>query len=190
MPANLPVAFAEVMLGGLLLDKGLKNARGAFSGGTAQAATPAASAGATSGAGTTSSKAAFSANQKAFASELQSQTGLDPAVIAGWMAAEEPIGASSGWGGLQDWLNVGITDSGPMGSNNPAWRDPVQAADMTAEWMKGVALPGFGTAAAGIQRIVGTAGQSISAQVQAIQSSGWASSGYPDLAALVAQYAG
>src|SRR5208282_5782905 len=78
--------------------------------------------------------AGMSANQKAFAQELQTKTGLDPAVIAAWMAAEEPVGAASGYGGTQDWLNVGITDTGPLGAGNSAWQDPVAAADATAAW--------------------------------------------------------
>lgn len=133
----------------------------------------------------------FSAQQAAFATELQRQTGLDPAVIAGWMAAEEPPGSQSGYGGTQDWLNVGITDSGPRGAGNPAWQDPVQAAALTASWMKGeTQIPGFGYASSGIRAIVGTAGQPIDSQVAAIQGSGWASSGYPDLPQLVQQSGG
>jgi cell wall-associated NlpC family hydrolase len=120
----------------------------------------------------------FSQNQKLFASALSKATGLDPNTVAAWMVAEEPAGAQSGYAGTQDWLNVGITDSGPMGANNPAWKDPVQAAQTTANWMKGTPLPGFGTAAPGIQSILKTAGQTPAQQLAAIAGSGWASSGY------------
>ena len=40
---------------------------------------------------------------------------------------------------------------------------------------------------AGIRAILSTAGQSPAAQVAAIQRSGWASSGYPDLPGLLQQ---
>lgn len=132
---------------------------------------------------------AFSHQQQAFISTLSGATGLNPGVVAAWVAAEEPVGASAGYHGLQNWLNVGITDSGPRGAGNPAWRDPVQAAHMTAAWMKGAALPGFGTPAPGIRRILSTVGQSPAAQIAAIRGSGWASGGYPSLGSLYQMYA-
>jgi len=87
-----------------------------------------------------------------------------------------------------DWLNIGYTDSGTYGSTDPIWSDPVSAADATAGWLKGQnTIPGYGVASSGVQAILQTAGQSPQAQIAAIQSSGWASSGYPDLPALYQQ---
>ena len=88
-------------------------------------------------------------------------------------------------------LNIGITDSGPMGAGNAAWRDPVKAAQLSAQWVKGqTSIPGFGSASSGIRAIANAAGQSPQTQLQAIRSSGWASSGYPSLASLYNTYRG
>ena len=58
----------------------------------------------------------------------------------------------------------------------------------SAGWLKGQnTIPGYGTASAGVQAILHTAGQSPQAQIAALQQSGWASSGYPSLPALLAQ---
>ena len=78
-----------------------------------------------------------------------------------------------------DWLNIGYTDSGTYGSADSVWSDPITAADATAGWLKGQnTIPGYGTASSGIQAILSTAGQPPAAQIAALQSSGWASSGY------------
>ncbi len=83
-----------------------------------------------------------------------------------------------------DWLNVGYTDSGTYGSTDSVWSDPITAADTTAGWLHGqAAIAGYGTATAAIHAILTTAGQPADAQITAIQASGWASSGYPDLPA-------
>ena len=133
----------------------------------------------------------FSANQQAFISTLARETGLNPGVVSAWVAAEEPVGANAGWAGTQNWLNVSITDSGPKAAGNPAWHDPVSAAHLTAQWIKGQAdIPGFGKASAGIQAIARTAGQDPATQLRAIQSSGWASGGYPNLGAVYQTYKG
>lgn len=135
--------------------------------------------------------ASFSPQQKAFIGTYARATGLNPGVVAAQVAAEEPVGASSGFHGTQNWLNIGITDSGPMGAGNPAWRDPVSAAQLSAQWVKGqTAIPGFGRASSGIQAIPRTAGQSPQAQISALQKSGWASSGYPGLGSLYNAYRG
>lgn len=127
----------------------------------------------------------LSQNQKLFASALSKSTGLNPGAVEAWMIAEEPPGASSGYQGTQDWLNVGITDSGPKGSGNSVWDDPVSAAQATANWMKGTwADPGFGNASSGIQGILKTVGQTPAEQLAAIAGSGWASSGYGGAAKL------
>ena len=133
----------------------------------------------------------FSPNQQAFIATYAKATGLNPGVVAAQVAAEEPVGAHAGWHGTQNWLNIGITDSGPMGAGNAAWRDPVKAAQLSAAWVKGqTAIPGFGSASSGIRNILSTAGQSPAAQVSALQKSGWASSGYPSLASLYNTYRG
>ncbi|MGH2873766.1 MAG: hypothetical protein ACRDL5_15050, partial [Solirubrobacteraceae bacterium] len=92
--------------------------------------------------------------------------------------------------GNNDWLNIGYTDSGTYGSADSVWTDPTTAADATAGWLAGQStIPGYGTASSGIQAILQTAGQGPSAQIQALQTSGWASSGYPDLPSVYEQIA-
>jgi hypothetical protein len=131
----------------------------------------------------------LNANQLAFAQELQKQTGLDGGVIAAWVLAEEG-GQSQAPNGPNNWLNIGATDSGFYGGGNPAWQNPISAADETAAWLKGSSAAGFGSASPGIRAVLGTAGQSPQTQIAALQHSGWASSGYPDLPELYAEVAG
>jgi hypothetical protein len=151
----------------------------------------------TSATGTTSLPSSAStmltSGQQQFASELASQTGLDPGVVSAWLLAEESGGAavSRQSANNNDWLNIGYTDSGTYGSADSIWSNPTTAADATAGWLKGQnTIPGYGTASSGIQAIVGTAGQSPQAQISALQGSGWASSGYPSLPSLYQQVAG
>jgi hypothetical protein len=128
--------------------------------------------------------------QQQFASRLAADTGLAPTTIAAWLLAEESGGAAQSRQSANnnDWLNIGYTDSATYGSSDSIWSNPITAADATAGWLKGQnTIPGYGTASSGIQAILNTAGQSPSAQVAALQSSGWASSGYPDLPSLLAQ---
>ncbi|HLJ01819.1 MAG TPA: hypothetical protein VKT31_00185 [Solirubrobacteraceae bacterium] len=128
--------------------------------------------------------------QQTFASRLAADTGLDPGVVSAWLLAEESGAAAQSRQAQNnnDWLNVGYTDSGTYGATDPIWSDPTTAADATAGWLKGQsAIPGYGTASPGIQAILQTAGQSPAAQIAALQGSGWASSGYPNLASLYAQ---
>jgi D-alanyl-D-alanine carboxypeptidase len=121
----------------------------------------------------------LSQNQKLFASALAQSTGLNPNTVKAWLIAEEPAGAQSGYKGTQDWLNVGITDSGPQGAGNSVWKDPVSAGQATGNWIKGTwADPGFGKASPGIQSILKTVGKTPQEQLAAIAGSGWASSGY------------
>ena len=122
-----------------------------------------------------------------------SDTGLDPSVVSAWLLAEESGGAAQSRQSQNnnDWLNIGYTDSATYGSSDSIWSDPATAADATAGWLKGQnTIPGYGTASSGIQSILGTAGQPASAQISALQNSGWASSGYPDLPSLYSQVAG
>jgi hypothetical protein len=135
----------------------------------------------------------LSSDQQRFASRLAADTGLNRSVISAWLLAEESGGAAQSRqaAGNNDWLNIGYTDSGTYGSSDSVWSDPVTAADATAGWLKGQnTIPGYGTASAAIQAILSTVGQSPQAQVAALQRSGWASSGYPDLPSLLAQVGG
>ena len=144
---------------------------------TVQALTPAASGQLTS-------------SQQQFATQLASDTGLSSQVISAWLLAEENGGAAASRqaAGNNDWLNIGYTDGGTYGSADSVWGDPTTAANATAGWLEGQnTIPGYGTASAGVQGILATAGQSPQAQIAAIQQSGWASSGYPDLPALFNQ---
>lgn len=173
---NLFVIFAAILAGAVLLDKGSKLFSGAF-GGTATAS-PA------GGAASLGSAAAGQLNksQQSFATELAAKTGLDVNVIAAWLLAEEPASAAQAPNGANNWLNVGDTGSGNFGGSAAAWANPVSAADATAAWLAGGnAIPGYGTASPGIRSILSTAGQPPAAQITAIQHSGWAASGYPDL---------
>ena len=135
----------------------------------------------------------LTSGQQQFASRLASDTGLSPQTISAWMLAEESGGAATARqsAGNNDWLNIGYTDSGTYGAADSTWADPATAADATAGWLKGQnTIPGYGTASSGIQAILGTAGQTPQAQIAAIQQSGWASSGYPDLPSLLTQVGG
>ena len=131
--------------------------------------------------------------QQQFASRLAADTGLDPNVVSAWLLAEESGGAAQSRQAASnnDWLNIGYTDSATYGSSDSIWSNPLTAADATAGWLKGQnTIPGYGTASQGIQAILSTAGQSPQAQISALQTSGWASSGYPDLPSLLAQVGG
>jgi hypothetical protein len=135
----------------------------------------------------------MTSGQQQFASRLAADTGMDPGVISAWLLAEESGGAAQSRqsAGNNDWLNIGYTDSGTYGSSGSQWSDPLTAADATAGWLKGQnTIPGYGTASSGIQAVLGTAGQPPATQISALQNSGWASSGYPDLPGLYQQIAG
>ena len=145
--------------------------------------------------GTVSAKAAglMTPGQRVFAERLAAETGLHPQVIAAWMLAEQSSDAarSREAAGNHNWLNIGWTDSGTYGASAPVWSDPAAAAHATAGWLKGEdTVDGYGRASAGVQSILATAGQPPEAQVAALQRSGWASSGYPDLPALYRQLGG
>jgi hypothetical protein len=131
--------------------------------------------------------------QQQFVSRLAQDTGLDPQVVSAWVLAEENGGAAAARESAHnnDWLNIGYTDGGTYGAADSVWGDPVGAADATAGWLKGSnTVPGYGTASSGIRAILATAGQGPAAQISAIQQSGWASSGYPDLASLYQSLSG
>ncbi|MEA2147831.1 MAG: hypothetical protein QOG59_3418 [Solirubrobacteraceae bacterium] len=131
--------------------------------------------------------------QQQFATRLATDTGLNPGVVSAWLLAEESGSAAQSRqaAGNNDWLNIGYTDSGTYGASATVWNDPTAAADATAGWLKGQnTIPGYGTASAGVQAILSTAGQTPAAQISALQTSGWASSGYPSLPSLYQQVTG
>jgi hypothetical protein len=128
-------------------------------------------------------------SQAQFAAELAGKTGLNSTVVAAWVLAEE-AGQSVAPNGANNWLNVGSTDTGFYGATNAFWQQPVSAADFTAAWLGGASEPGYGPASPGIRAILTTVGQPATVQITAIQQSGWAKSGYPDLPALYTQVAG
>ena len=132
----------------------------------------------------------LTSGQQQFASTLASETGLNPGVVSSWLLAEESGGAAQSRQSANnnDWLNIGYTDSATYGSGDQVWSDPITAADATAGWLKGQnTIPGYGTASAGIQGILQTVGQPPATQIAALQGSGWASGGYPDLPTLYSQ---
>lgn len=149
--------------------------------------------GTASGASVTLPSAASSlltSDQQTFASTLAAKTGLNPGVVSAWLLAEESGGAADSRQaeGNNDWLNIGYTGSGTYGASDSIWSNPVTAADATAEWLKGEdSIPGYGTASTGIQSILDAVGQSPSTQIQALQDSGWAGSGYPTLDGLYSE---
>jgi hypothetical protein len=129
----------------------------------------------------------LTSGQQQFATTLAADTGLDPNVISAWLLAEENGGAAASRQSANnnDWLNIGYTDAGTYGGSDSIWSNPITAANATAGWLRGQStVPGYGPASQGIQAILGTAGQPPSAQIAAIQGSGWASGGYPELATL------
>ncbi len=147
---------------------------------------------ATGGALPSSAQSSLTSSQQQFASQLASDTGLDPGVVSAWLLAEESGGAAQSRQaqGNNDWLNVGYTDGATYGSSDSIWSNPVTAADATAGWLKGQnTIPGYGAASSGIQGILSTAGQPPATQIAALQQSGWASSGYPSLPSLYQQVA-
>jgi hypothetical protein len=131
--------------------------------------------------------------QQQFATQLAAQTGLDPQVVASWMLAEESGSAATSREaqGNHNWLNIGWTDSGRYGTAGAVWSDPISAANATAGWLKGQdTIAGYGRASAGVQSILTSAGQPPELQIAALQHSGWASSGYPDLPGVYQMVAG
>jgi hypothetical protein len=135
----------------------------------------------------------MTSGQRQFATQLAAQTGLDPQVVASWMLAEESGGAAASREaqGDHNWLNIGWTDSRRYGTAGAVWSDPISAANATAGWLKGQdTVAGYGRASAGVQSILTTAGQPPELQIAALQRSGWASSGYPDLPGVYRTVAG
>src|SRR5215472_6842265 len=116
----------------------------------------------------------FTPGQLQFVSRYAQQTGLNPQVVAAQVYNEMngPAAASRQAAGNHDWLNIGYTDSGPMGTGNAVWSNPITAADASANWVKGTySVPGFGKASSGIQGILNTVGKGPAAQIAALQNS-------------------
>lgn len=129
--------------------------------------------------------AALTKNQQIFRDEFASRTGLDRRFVGAWMLAEQSGSAAQNYDkrGYNNWLNIGNTDSlvasgGSFKSN--VWADPRAAARASAQWMRGAGpvAKSYGRPAAGITRILSTAGKGADAQIRALSTSGWASSGY------------
>jgi hypothetical protein len=137
-----------------------------------------------SSAATGSSSGLLTSGQIQFAARLATDTGLNPQVIAAWLYQEENGSAAQArqQANNNDWLNIGYTDGGTFGTHDSVWSSPTTAADATAGWLKGEGtVPGYGGGSAGVQAILATAGKPALAQIAAIQSSGFAASGEPDL---------
>jgi hypothetical protein len=134
----------------------------------------------------------LNSKQQMFAKRLQGNIGLEPAVICGWIISEEPASASQAPNGANNWLNIGAFDAGGWGGGGSnVWSDPAKGADATASFILGRQVNGISSplkAAASIHSIAASAGKGVDAQVSAIQHSGWASSGYPNLAQVVKQF--
>ena len=129
----------------------------------------------------------LTSGQEKFAGRLAELTGLDPRVISAWALAEESGSAAQGREGAGNfnWLNIGYFDSGAGAiAFDKAFRDPVSAAEQTAAFLKGK----WGGASTGIRAILGSVGQGPQAQINAIATSGWASSGYAGGANLRSTY--
>lgn len=129
--------------------------------------------------------AALTKNQQRFRDAFAAETGLDRRFVGSWMLAEQSGSAAKNYDarGYNNWLNIGNTDSlvaggGSFKSN--VWADPQSAAKASADWMrgKGPVAKSYGRPAAGITKILSTAGKGAEAQIRALSTSGWASSGY------------
>jgi hypothetical protein len=192
-PAAATTSSATPSTGSSSFASQLAQAQGTGSTGTSS--TTSATGGAAVGGSAMSPKALsmLTSDQQAFGARLAADTGLNSQVIAAWMLAEESDGAAKSRQAANnnDWLNIGYTDNGTFGSSDSIWSDPVRAADATAGWIKGQdTIPGYGRAAPGIQAILKTVGQPASAQIAALQSSGWAGSGYGSLPQLLQMVGG
>jgi hypothetical protein len=129
----------------------------------------------------------LTSDQQTFVSKLAALTGLAPRVVAAWCLAEESGSAarSREAENNNNWLNIGYFDSGRGAiSYDQAFENPTTAAEQTAKFLDG----SWGGATAGIRHIL-SVGSDPQAQIEAIASSGWASSGYDGGSTLRATYA-
>jgi len=191
-PANAAAASAAPVAAAASVGTGA-GGPGSFASALVQAQAPGASAGAPAAGLSARASRMLTPGQRQFVSELAAQTGLDPQVISAWCLAEESGGAAASREAQRnhDWLNIGWTDSGRYGTADAIWSNPVAAADATAGWLKGQdTIPGYARASAGVQSVLASAGQPPEQQIAALQRSGWASSGYPDLPGVYRMVAG
>jgi hypothetical protein len=135
----------------------------------------------------------LSKNQQQFAARLQADIGLEPCVICGWLLSEESGKPAQAPNGANNWLNIGAFDSGNWaGGKAPVWNTPVSGADATASFILGKQVNGVNApshASSGITNgITGAVGKSINAQITALQTCGWATSGYPNLPQVVGYF--
>jgi hypothetical protein len=148
----------------------------------------------------TSAQGLLTSDQQTFGARLVADTGLNEQFVEAWMYAEEN-GSNAQFrqqGDNQpnsehnnDWLNIGYTGNGDIGTSDSIWSSPLTAADATAGWLEGKdTVAGYSTASPGIQAVLATVGKSPQAQIAALQNSGWAGSGYPDLPTLYEMFAG
>lgn len=134
-----------------------------------------------------SSQQRLTGDQEVFAMDFAAYTGLNLDVVRAWVDSEENGSYASGRerAGNNDWLNIGYEDSGAAAvtGEHSIWSNPRKAAQASAEWLrgKGPIAGSYGKPTGAVAAIARTAGQHVSAQLHAIQASGWASSGYPDL---------
>lgn len=195
MARNLVLGFALALGGGICLDAGIKQFKNAEGGSSSSSSSGSGSSGsgggpsltnlptpATGWAGAITNASGLNSNQQTFANQLAADTGLNPSVVAAWVISEEPASSSQAPNGANNWLNIGSTDSGFFGADTQAWTNPITAANATAQWLAGADnISGYGAASSGIRAILSTAGAAPAVQVAAIQGSGWASGGYPNL---------
>jgi hypothetical protein len=129
----------------------------------------------------------LTSDQRTFVSKLAALTGLAPRVVAAWCLAEESGSAarSREAENNNNWLNIGYFDSGRGAiSYDQAFENPTTAAEQTAKFLQG----SWGGATSGIRNVL-SSGDDPQAQIEAIASSGWASSGYDGGSTLRATYA-
>ena len=119
----------------------------------------------------------LTSGQEIFVAHLAQATGLDPHVVAAWTLAEEsgPYAVARQGASNYNWLNIGYFDSGTgQIAFDSAFKDPVSAAEQTANFLKG----SWGGASSSIRAILSTVGESPDQQIAAIADSDWASSHY------------
>ena len=128
----------------------------------------------------------LTSGQEAFSATLSRLTGLDRNVIRAWALAEmsDSYARKRQAEGNNNWLNIGYFDAGAAGWAKTAFKDPNQAAQLTADFLKGKRWG----ADQRIQNILNYAGKSPSEQLKAIYSSPWASNHYGNGSALQGTY--
>jgi cell wall-associated NlpC family hydrolase len=124
--------------------------------------------------------------QTVFGARLVADTGLNPQLVIAWMELEQSGGTTPGSAamyyqnqnngkGYNDWLNVGVDDTGPIAlAKGGVWADPVTAADHTAWFLKGT----WGGADSTILQIYPAIKLGPEATIAKITASKWASSHY------------